>query len=106
MRTESECVGEAWGSPAYQSIHLCPYCGSEDFEPAQECKICGDHFAQEGCEEACEECRGEIVEAFYQILEAIRERSPRTNAGDLLDIMSDAFDEFYNKYEKLKREEE
>lgn len=25
---ERECIGEYWGSPAYQTFAYCPYCGS------------------------------------------------------------------------------
>lgn len=26
-----ECVGEFWGTPAYDDFPECPYCGSEEF---------------------------------------------------------------------------
>lgn len=25
-----ECVGEAWGAPAYQDYYACPYCGGDE----------------------------------------------------------------------------
>ena len=27
-----ESRGEFWGSPAYESMYYCPFCGDEDFE--------------------------------------------------------------------------
>lgn len=32
----SECVGEFWGSPAYDSYLVCPDCGSDDIEDYEE----------------------------------------------------------------------
>lgn len=29
---ESECVGEFWGSPAYNNYNVCPACNSEDID--------------------------------------------------------------------------
>ena len=34
--TRSECVGEFWGSPAYQNYAVCPFCHSEDIEEYEE----------------------------------------------------------------------
>lgn len=31
-----ECVGEAWGQPAYQEFSYCPFCDSEDFDDYEE----------------------------------------------------------------------
>ena len=28
----SECVGEFWGTPAYEDFTYCPYCGSESID--------------------------------------------------------------------------
>lgn len=28
----TECVGEFWGSPAYETFYVCPYCGSDCYE--------------------------------------------------------------------------
>ena len=36
FETSHECVGEFWGSPAYQDYDVCPYCGSYDFEEYEE----------------------------------------------------------------------
>lgn len=27
-----ECMGEFWGSPAYETFYCCPFCGSDDYE--------------------------------------------------------------------------
>lgn len=26
-----ECVGEYWGTPAYETFYVCPYCGSDEY---------------------------------------------------------------------------
>lgn len=31
-----ECMGEFWGSPAYQTFYVCPVCGSDDYEENEE----------------------------------------------------------------------
>lgn len=31
-----ECVGEFWGSPAYDSVMICPECGSDEIEETDE----------------------------------------------------------------------
>ena len=32
LESRSECVGEFWGSPAYDSYGVCPFCGSDDYD--------------------------------------------------------------------------
>lgn len=34
--TRRECVGEFWGSPAYESYSICPVCHSDDLEEYEE----------------------------------------------------------------------
>ena len=34
--SRSECVGEFWGAPAYESYMTCPNCGSDDIEEYEE----------------------------------------------------------------------
>lgn len=34
--TYEECVGEFWGSPAYQTFYVCPVCGSDDYEEIED----------------------------------------------------------------------
>lgn len=34
-REYSECVGEFWGAPAYETFYECPECGSEDFDESE-----------------------------------------------------------------------
>jgi len=35
----SESRGEFWGSPAYEEVPYCPYCGSDDFCDENEIKL-------------------------------------------------------------------
>ena len=32
----TECVGEFWGSPAYETFYVCPYCGSDCYGECDE----------------------------------------------------------------------
>jgi hypothetical protein len=34
--TYRECVGEFWGTPAYESFPCCPHCKSDDFEEVED----------------------------------------------------------------------
>lgn len=34
--TYSECVGEFWGTPAYENWAICPYCKSDEIEEYDE----------------------------------------------------------------------
>ena len=36
MDSRYDNVGEFWGSPAYMTIGICPFCGSEDFDEYEE----------------------------------------------------------------------
>ena len=30
LKTRQECMGEFWGSPAYETFACCPHCGSDE----------------------------------------------------------------------------
>ena len=32
----TECVGEFWGSPAYETFYVCPFCGSDCYRECDE----------------------------------------------------------------------
>lgn len=59
----TECVGEFWGAPAYQSYAECPYCGGS-IEECEHCDQCmGDaapddliYFPASSCDRICREC--------------------------------------------------
>lgn len=36
MKKVEESRGEFWGMPCYETIYLCPYCCSEDFDEYKE----------------------------------------------------------------------
>ena len=58
----------------YDEIYYkCPCCGSDDFEEATKCKICGEYFYDEDNTEVCEECL-EISETVETALEYGAER--------------------------------
>ena len=67
----TECVGEFWGAPAYQSFSECPYCGG-GYEEAEPCGWCGtDHnpeemmyFPASGYDMICRDCFAKECEPY------------------------------------------
>lgn len=52
-----ECVGECWGSPAWDTAYSCPFCGSDNYDDAVECECCGELFCEDELTEGlCEDC--------------------------------------------------
>ena len=42
---------------AYEKWHICPYCGDNDFEEAEECEFCGEWVAKESMTGGlCKDC--------------------------------------------------
>ena len=60
-------VVEGHGEPHYmETFHVCGLCGSEDFEPADKCPICGELKKEvddicQGCENALNELSANFV---------------------------------------------
>ena len=67
IKERSEC----FGFPAVEEFCVCPECGSDDYEEAFICRICGDTFpkSEEDCEGVCEKCSGELRDEFEAWLE-------------------------------------
>lgn len=61
-----ELMGEYWGAPAYETIYRCPCCGSDDFEKAEKCAVCGEYFISEG-DDFCEKCKEELSGEMHKI---------------------------------------
>lgn len=67
----SECVGEFWGSPAYQEFAECPYCGGA-FEETESCGYClGDkipdtmiYFPASSYDQICQDCFGKYESEY------------------------------------------
>lgn len=68
----SECVGEYWGSPAYQEYDVCPCCGGS-YETISPCKICGGYENLESGEKYCENCKIEVEKRFEALMEEFSE---------------------------------
>lgn len=62
-----EYRGEFWGAPAYETVGVCGFCGSDDinwdYDPTERCRDCkhfnnddGDWHCATDCEEPCEDC--------------------------------------------------
>ena len=67
-----ECVGEYWGSPAYQEYAVCPCCGGS-YEEISPCKLCGGYESLESGEQYCENCKIEVAKRFDALLEEFSE---------------------------------
>ena len=46
-RTYSECVGEFWGTPAFQEFGCCPCCGEDEYSEVIAEDIYGDEISEE-----------------------------------------------------------
>lgn len=76
---DQKCISERHGldTPPYETLAVCPYCGSEDFVHAHYCNIC-EHVIYEkyyiiNCKNiVCEKCydkyRGDLDEIERNIL--------------------------------------
>ena len=55
--TRTECIGEFWGTPAYEDYDCCPYCGSDELAEAVACEICGKfHYEEDLNGGVCKSC--------------------------------------------------
>lgn len=53
--TKRVYVGEFWGTPAYDSVDVCPNCGSDDVEEIEQLSpACNENDYCDGCCECCE----------------------------------------------------
>lgn len=50
LTTRQECIGEYWGSPAYETFNTCPYCGDDEVVSEED-----DDFPPEYLEEELED---------------------------------------------------
>jgi hypothetical protein len=55
--------------PETISYYYCPNCQRDNYEEAQECKICGKYFPKYHCVEFCEECQIKVKKAFNTLIE-------------------------------------
>lgn len=80
--------------PVYETVMVCPYCGSEDYEDADRCEKCGTYHREGellgGC--MCEECLNdsmttEMVREYFEddlndfavfVMEKLREKNRRS----------------------------
>ena len=54
------------GGNFYETFLVCPHCGSDDYEDAYECEICGEPTLTE----ICDECKHEVLDAISKFVEA------------------------------------
>lgn len=62
---------EYFGFLAEEENSVCPECGSDEYEEALICRICGETFpkSEEDCEGVCEKCSAELRDEFEAWLE-------------------------------------
>lgn len=67
IKERSEC----FGFPAVEEFRVCPECGSDEYDEALICRICGETFpkSEEDCEGVCEKCSAELRDEFETWLE-------------------------------------
>ena len=54
------------GYHEYFEVGHCPYCGSDDIEEAEKCRICGEWFYSDG-KEFCNNCLEDLSKELYGI---------------------------------------
>lgn len=81
-----EHMGEFWGEEAYEERCYCPYCESENFEEAHKCKVCGEWFVQEGCEEECSDCMSALSDDLHEL-----KNKYNMTFDDFKDFVADTF---------------
>ena len=89
-----EKVGEYAGAPAYRSYVYCPQCGSDQLEEARRCPVCGE-WKPDDLYDYCEACRDDAYDMLSIMLLNIQERNKDTTRSDVLGLMADTFDRFY-----------
>lgn len=84
QKTYRECVGEYFGTPAYEEYSGCPIC-EEAYEEIEPCKICGGYETKEVFEDVCEICKGEVLKRFRDLVENNFTSEERELLNELLD---------------------
>lgn len=57
LKEVREFMGYYGSAPAYDSDYVCPYCGSDDLDEAEECECCGEyHRVDELTNGVCDDC--------------------------------------------------
>ena len=96
----TECVGEFWGAPAYQSFSECPFCGG-GYEETESCDWCGDdlnpeemmYFPCTSFEQICRSCLGKLEEKYKE--EFFKREVPEEEPGY-------TYQDYFNWYKDSK----
>ena len=55
--------------PETESWYYCPHCHSDEYEEAEQCKVCGEWRKETECEEGvCNECVNNTMKRFYSLM--------------------------------------
>lgn len=76
---------------------ICSECGSDDLVEASKCKICGE-YGEPTIQSECEDCREELFEMYWIMLQKLEEEFPGADRGDIIEGMMNVIEDFYNKY--------
>ena len=93
--TGKELIGEYAGAPAYKEYVICPHCGGDQIEEAARCHVCGA-WKPDDAKDCCSKCYEDAYDMFYIMLMDIETRHSEATCNDVLQLMADAFDDFYN----------
>ena len=58
----------------WDSVTVCPYCGSEEVVELRKCELCGAPITDETESSFCEDCRDDIDYSFKDLFDSLEER--------------------------------
>ena len=81
----------------FRPYMTCSYCGSDNVVEAERCYICGQ-YVEKTVMMICDDCREKIVNKLFEVMSEIEFENPDAERPDIVDGMSTAFEDFYDKY--------
>ena len=93
-----ECVGYFGSSEAWDTFCYCPCCGSDNYEEAVDCAICGEPDSESYIDGngVCEGCRHEIEKNFIAWLDSNGGEARASVLATICDICSDLYTKAVN----------
>lgn len=74
---------------------ICPFCGSEELEEAQECPCCGAAHSPGDRSELCEECKDEIHRGVGNIIAKLSGKSEKSREEIQNIVLEEISDEWF-----------
>lgn len=91
---EADCVSDfhaeliGMGGDCSETFMVCPHCGSDDFDYANECELCGDPI-QDG--HFCEDCKVTFFAKMDEFFEGIKTENKVDN-----DVINDLIEDYFD----------